>query len=711
MNKFAGLNLPQVRVLPIVQQSEEAECGLACLAMIAAYHGHRVDLNGLRQRFSVSMSGSTLKGLMSTADELNLGSRAIRLEIEQLSHVQTPAILHWDLNHFVVLKRVRGQTVEIHDPARGRQQLPLKQVSKHFTGVALELQPAADFEPQVIQAKTRLFQLWSGIQGWKRAFTQLLLISCILLGVGLLTPLFLQIVIDESLLKSDAYLLAVLCLGFAGVFLIGAAAELLRAWAILYFGNLLTFQMVGNLFRHLLRLPTSYFEKRHIGDLVSRMGSTQPIQTALTQGLVSALIDFAVACVMALAMLAYAPSLLFIVLVFTGLYTLATMALYPRLRARQEEQIVNQAREQTHLMETIRASKLVKLSGIEAERESAWRNLYGEAITAAVSAGKYQALMAFSRTAFIGLQTAVVVFLAGGLVLVGQFTIGMVFAFMAYAQGFSQRVDTFVNQLVKFRLLDLHLSRLSDIVEAKKDPRNNSSTLGLDQSYSKIEFKDVYFRYGDGDPWILAGVDLDITEGEFVAITGPSGCGKTTLLKLLLGLYPPSAGSISYGGLSQSTLDHAAWLRGVGVVMQDDTLLSGTIANNIAMFDPQIDMERVKDAAQTANVDSDIMRLPMNYLSLVGDMGSSLSGGQRQRILLARALYRRPKMLLLDEGTANLDLEAERAIADSIEAMSITRIIIAHRAELINRAARILTVESGEIVEKPRLQPELLHQQ
>ena len=702
MIKFAGLNLPRARILPIVQQSEEAECGLACLTMIAAFHGHHVDLNGLRQQFSISMSGSTLRGLMTTADELNLSSRAIRVELDQLHKVQSPAILHWDMNHFVVLKRVRGQFVEIHDPARGHRKLSLSQVSKHFTGVALELEPTAEFEPQELQAKTRLTQLWSGIRGWKRAFTQLLLISSILLGVSLLTPLFLQIVIDESLLKSDAYLLVVICLGFAGVFLIGAVAELLRAWAILYFGNLLTYQMVGNIFRHLLKLPTSYFEKRHIGDLVSRMGSTRPIQSALTQGLVSAIIDFAVACVMALAMLAYGGALLLIVLAFTGCYTLATMALYPRLRARQEEQIVNQAREQTHLMETIRASKLVKLSGMEPERESAWRNLYGDAITAAVSAGKYQALMSFSRTAFIGLQTVAVVFIAGRMALAGDFTVGMVFAFVAYAQGFSQRVDTFVNQLVQFRLLDLHLSRLSDIVEAKRDRRSASSALGSGESYSKIEFSDVFFRYGDGDPWILEGASFVIEEGEFVAITGSSGSGKTTLLKLLLGLYPPTAGKISYGGIPQTTLDRAAWLRTAGVVMQDDTLLSGTIANNIAMFDPQIDMERVKEVAQIANVDADIMRLPMNYLSLVGDMGSTLSGGQRQRILLARALYRRPRVLLLDEGTANLDRETERAIADAIEAMPVTRIVIAHRAELIKRASRVLHVEEGKLIESPR---------
>lgn len=695
-----ALNFSRARRLPVVQQAEAAECGLACLVMIARYHGHRVDLNGMRQRFALSLKGAPLREIMRMADALQLSPRAVRVELEHLRELQTPAILHWDLNHYVVLKDVRGDRIHVHDPAKGARTYTVQEASRHFTGVALEITPAVDFKPQTAESKTRLSDLWSRLSGLKRALIQILLLSAIIQFVALATPFYLQLVIDEAVVKLDRGLLLVLALSFAGVYLIGAVTELLRGWAILYFGNMMTFQMVGNIFRHLMRLPAGFFEKRHIGDIISRMGSTRPIQEAMTQGFVAAFIDGAMALVTGVVLFLYSPMLAGIVFASVALYLVAVLAIYPAMRRRQEEAITTAAREQSHLMESIRSAKAVKLFGRESERENAWRNLYADSINAKVSYGKYTITAGFLQSLIYGMQLVIVVYVAALVTLEGGFTVGMLFAFMSYRQNFSQRMAGLVGQIIQFRLLSLHLERIGDIVQSPRDP---SSDIEPDfpeaDSGRLLTLESVKFRYSRSDPLILEDVSLTVEPGEFIAITGPSGGGKTTLFKLLLGLYPPTEGEVRINGEPLSAFGARRWREGAGVVMQDDALFSGTIADNIAFFDPDLDMQRVRAAATAACVHEDIMRQPMNYLGLVGDMGTTLSGGQRQRVLLARALYRHPQILFLDEGTANLDEETERQIADAVSAMSITRIVVAHRPELVSRADRVLEMRNGRLSE------------
>ena len=261
----------------------------------------------------------------------------------------------------------------------------------------------------------------------------------------------------------------------------------------------------------------------------------------------------------------------------------------------------------------------------------------------------------------------------------------------------SARRRSLINQLVQFRLLRLHLDRLADIVTAV--PETETATVPRLEVKGAIKVRELSFRYGVADQLVLQDVDFEVAPGEFVAITGPSGGGKTTFLKLLLGLHQPTSGTIDLDGRRADPELWRAWRAHVGVVSQDDRLLSGTIADNIAFFDPDLDMAKVQAAAAAAQVHDEIMRTPMQYLSLVGDMGSTLSGGQRQRVLLARALYGQPRVLLLDEGTANLDEETEAAIADLIEKMPITRIVVAHRPALIRRATRVFRVKERQIAE------------
>lgn len=679
------------RRLPVITASEAAECGLACLAMISRYHGHDVDLNGLRQRYALSLAGASLKSLMEIADQLGFSTRALRLELSALPKVRLPAILHWDLNHFVVLKAVGRKTVTIHDPAFGAKTLSTEEFSKHFTGVALELSRAESFEPMTARAPIKLSLLWSRMTGWWGALAQVLVLSAALQIAAFVAPLQMQLVIDEAIASVDRDLLTVIALGFGALVVIQSGVEALRSWALRVFGHLLSFQISGNLVRHLLRLPSDYFEKRHVGDIISRLGSVKPIQDAITQGVVSTVIDGLMACIAAVILFFYSTTLALIVIAAVAINLVLNLALFPRMKQRMEEEILAEAKEQTHLMETVRAATTLKLLGREAVRESGWRNLHAESTNASISVGKLQLSQVFIQSVVTGLQTVLVIYVAARLILDGQgFSVGMLFSFLAYRQTFTDRANALVNQMMQFRFLRLHLDRLADIVTTPSEASDAPASLAEIKGH--VRLKDVSFRYGATDPLVLEDVDLEIEPGDYIAIHGASGGGKSTLLKLLLGLNQPTEGMIELDGQRSTPERWRAWRSEVGVVAQDDRLLSGTLADNIAGFDPDLDMKLVVASAMAAQVHADIMRTPMQYLTLVGDMGSTLSGGQRQRVLLARALYRQPKILVLDEGTANLDEQNEELIADLIDQMSITRIVVAHRPALLRRAKRVFVV-------------------
>lgn len=692
------LNFARRRRLPIIQGAEAAECGLACMAMIARYHGHDVDLNGLRQRFSLSMAGATLRSLMGLAEPLGLAARALRVELSALSKVRTPAVLHWDLNHFVVLESVKSGKAVVHDPAKGARTYTLDELSKHFTGVVLELTPADSFKPVVARAPIKLTSLWSRMTGFWSAFFQILGLSLAFQVAAFALPFQMQLVVDEAIFRADRDLLTVLALGFGALVIVQATVELLRGWALQVFGHLLTFQMVGNIVRHLMRLPADYFEKRHVGDILSRIGSAGTIQDVLTRGVVAALIDGVMALVAVIILFLYSPLLAGVVIAAVALNLAIAFAVFPALKARMEEQIIEQAREQSHIMETVRAATTIKVMGRESERESSWRNLYANVTNAAVSAGKFTLSLAFTQGLVTGLQTVLVIYLGARAIIAGDgFSIGMLFAFLSFRQTFTDRTTALINQAMQFRFLGLHLDRLADIVTTEAEAAD--AAIPVVQVLGGIELNDVSFRYGAADRLVLEAINLEIAPGEFLAITGASGGGKTTLMKLMLGLRAPSSGRITLDGQAARPELWRAWREQVGVVAQDDRLLSGTIADNIAFFDPDLDMARVHEAAVAARVHDEISRMPMQYLSLVGDMGSTLSGGQKQRVLLARALYRRPRILVLDEGTANLDVDTEELIGELISALPITRIVVAHRPALLQRADRVVALQDGRLID------------
>ena len=696
-NRVAELGLG--RDLPVFQSAEAAECGLVCLAMIARYHGRNVDVNGLRQRFHVSMAGMSLRTLMGLCGDLGLGCRAIRAEPEALQKLQNPAIIHWNFVHYVVLKEINDKRAIIHDPAKGRVVVSPQEFSDRFTGVALEVAPTDDFEEIYAKRPVTLSSLWSRLDGMWKSGLQLLLMSVALQIAILFAPLQTQLIIDNVLPTGDTGLLWTITIAFGLLLILRVAIQLIRDWALRILGAQLSYQMVGNLVHHLFSLSVSYFGRRHVGDILSRIQSANVIQEFFTTSILAAIFDSATAMIALTILFIYSPLLTLIVIVGIAISLLISLAFFPLLQAKQSQKIVASAGEQSLLMEAIRAMPTIKLAGRGAEREGSWRNRYVDVINAGSSYQQINILIRSLQSLATGLQTSAVLVVGAWMVIQEQgLSMGMLVAFIAYREMLTNSCISLITQFTQYRLLGLHLDRLSDIITAVPDRIESVSRPR--EVVGRIALRNIKFRYGISDSLVLDGLNLEIGRGDFIAITGPSGGGKTSLLNLIAGLDEPISGEILLDGVPATKEVLGSWRSRVGVVLQDDRLLAGTIAENICFFDPEMNLDAMVRAAKAARIHEDIERKPMGYRSLIGDMGSALSAGQRQRIFLARALYREPDVLILDEGTANLDPEAEAAIADLIAGLSITRIVVAHRPALLSVAKKIYRLEGGLLREQ-----------
>ena len=648
-----------------------------------------------------------LRDLLEVAAGIGFSGRPLKLDLPFLAKLSLPCVLHWDMNHFVVLAQVRRGGVTVLDPAVGERRLSLDEVSAHFTGVAVELTPNADFKPAAPPPRVSLAALTGKVLGLRRSLVQILLVALVLELFAIVAPLCNQLIIDDVLTSGDRDLLKVLLIGFGLLLVTQTALGLARSWMLVLLTQTLSLQWRGNTFAHLLRLPVGFFERRHLGDITSRFGAVDAIQKTLTTAAIEALLDGLMGVAALVMMLVYAWPLALVVIAAVLLYGLLRWAAYRPLRDAAAERLVVAARESTHFLETLRAMTPLKLFGREQERRAQWQNLIVEVQNRDVRTAKLSMAMSTANTFLFGVENLLVLFLGAGLILDGQqagtvtMTVGMLFAFLSYKGQFTGRVSALINYAVELRMLGLHAERLADIALEPPEP-DEVPDHDLAHLEASLELRDVSFRYGEREPWILRHVNLTVPAGQSIAITGPSGSGKTTLLKVLLGLLAPEEGEVRYGGMPMRQLGLRNVRRQIGTVMQEDVLLTGSLADNIACFDTQPDPERVQAAAMLAQIHEDICRMPMGYQTLVGDLGSGLSGGQKQRVLLARAIYRRPRILALDEATSHLDVTRERAVTANLARLPLTRLMIAHRPDTIAGAERVIVLEGGAVDELPR---------
>jgi ATP-binding cassette subfamily B protein RaxB len=675
--------------LPVILQSENAECGLACLAMVASFHGFSIDLTSLRKTHPIPQQGMNLSQLADVAGRMDLTSRALRVEMEDLSQLSLPCIAHWNINHFVVVKSVHTEYVIIHDPAHGKRKISRPQFAKQFTGIVLEIFPTKDFEKGDKTKRLKISDLWSRIVGFKKSLIQILLFSLLIECFTIIAPLYSQIVIDLIPKQQSLDALYAIALGFTLVLLTQIAISAVRDLALLRLSSQLNIQMAANLFNHLVRLPLNYFTKRHVGDILSRFGSLSHIRQMITSGILSAVLDGLMALITLIVLWYYSAQLTMVVLVVVAIYVLMRIVFYEPFKQLNMETLVASAKESSHFMETLRAIQTLKIYQQENDRQLQWLNRLASTINREIKIAQWGIGFNTAQGIIFGLENVIVILLAAKLVMEGSFTIGMLFAFLSFKMSFVTAVNNLITQAINFKMLDIHLERISDIAFTEKENVNEhlpkaDNAINAPIISGRIEVINLAYRFDGSDQDLFSDMSFTIEAGESAAIVGPSGCGKTTLLKCLMGLLEPTQGRILIDGKPLKSFKH--YRSQIAGVMQDDQLVSGSIKDNITLFSSVTDWHRIYLATSKACVHDEILNFTMDYETLVGDMGSSLSGGQKQRIVLARALYREPRILFLDEATSHLDVASESLVNQHIKDLAITKVLIAHRPETIKSA-------------------------
>ncbi|EEV0101567.1 peptidase domain-containing ABC transporter [Escherichia coli] len=686
------LDLRWQRRVPVIHQTETAECGLACLAMICGHFGKNIDLIYLRRKFNLSARGATLAGINGIAEQLGMATRALSLELDELRVLKTPCILHWDFSHFVVLVSVKRNRYVLHDPARGIRYISREEMSRYFTGVALEVWPGSEFQSETLQTRISLRSLINSIYGIKRTLAKIFCLSVVIEAINLLMPVGTQLVMDHAIPAGDRGLLTLISAALMFFILLKAATSTLRAWSSLVMSTLINVQWQSGLFDHLLRLPLAFFERRKLGDIQSRFDSLDTLRATFTTSVIGFIMDSIMVVGVFVMMLLYGGYLTWIVLCFTTIYIFIRLVTYGNYRQISEECLVREARAASYFMETLYGIATVKIQGMVGIRGAHWLNMKIDAINSGIKLTRMDLLFGGINTFVTACDQIVILWLGAGLVIDNQMTIGMFVAFSSFRGQFSERVASLTSFLLQLRIMSLHNERIADIALHEKEEKKPEIEIVAHMGPISLETNGLSYRYDSQSAPIFSALSLSVAPGESVAITGASGAGKTTLMKVLCGLFEPDSGRVLINGIDIRQIGINNYQRMIACVMQDDRLFSGSIRENICGFAAEMDEEWMVECARASHIHDVIMNMPMGYETLIGELGEGLSGGQKQRIFIARALYRKPGILFMDEATSALDSESEHFVNVAIKNMNITRVIIAHRETTLRTVDRVISI-------------------
>lgn len=596
------LDLRWQRRVPVIHQTETAECGLACLAMICGHFGKNIDLIYLRRKFNLSARGATLAGINGIAEQLGMATRALSLELDELRVLKTPCILHWDFSHFVVLVSVKRNRYVLHDPARGIRYISREEMSRYFTGVALEVWPGSEFQSETLQTRISLRSLINSIYGIKRTLAKIFCLSVVIEAINLLMPVGTQLVMDHAIPAGDRGLLTLISAALMFFILLKAATSTLRAWSSLVMSTLINVQWQSGLFDHLLRLPLAFFERRKLGDIQSRFDSLDTLRATFTTSVIGFIMDSIMVVGVCVMMLLYGGYLTWIVLCFTTIYIFIRLVTYGNYRQISEECLVREARAASYFMETLYGIATVKIQGMVGIRGAHWLNMKIDAINSGIKLTRMDLLFGGINTFVTACDQIVILWLGAGLVIDNQMTIGMFVAFSSFRGQFSERVASLTSFLLQLRIMSLHNERIADIALHEKEEKKPEIEIVADMGPISLETNGLSYRYDSQSAPIFSALSLSVAPGESVAITGASGAGKTTLMKVLCGLFEPDSGRVLINGIDIRQIGINNYHRMIACVMQDDRLFSGSIRENICGFAEEMDEEWMVECARASHI-------------------------------------------------------------------------------------------------------------
>jgi ATP-binding cassette subfamily B protein RaxB len=675
-------------------QTQESECGLMCLAAATAVLGGALSAAEARRNYQGSVRGATVARLCDVAAHLNLQARPVEASAVELHGVALPAILHWHQAHFVLLLKLGSRSARIFDPALGERSLSLEDLSRAYSGTAVSLSPTHAFRATAASAPLNLAPLRAAAAGARGRIVQLLLLSLVLQLAALAVPLLAQLAVNFGAMEGDVQAVAAIAGCMALVYVTNYVVDLWRGALNQKIASHISAFTARNLFRHLMSLPMAWFERRKVSDISTRFDSVDPLRNSLSAGLATLVIDGSLGLLVAALLFLVSPLLAGVVIASVVSVVLCKAAFSPVVSRRAAEAASHHVVESAKRWETFRNIQSLKLADAGLVRERVWDRSFGAYVDALERSQAAASAQQATASLVGGLGSLVMIWIGASLVAQGSLSVGALFAFVLYRRYLADKIGAAVDQLNALWLLRFHLSRLSEVFESEPEPRwNDARDAGDYVTQGEIEMRDVYFRHSAADPYLLRGAGLKIAPGKLTLVTGPSGSGKSTLLRLLAGLHPVSGGEVLVDGVSLASFGPRLLRQSVAAVMQEDELLAGTIYDNVTLFDETPDLGRCVEALRAAEAWDAVRALPMGVHTPVGEGGRMLSAGQRQRLLIARALYRRPRILLLDEATSNLDPESEARIFSRLRQLNSTKVVVSHHDALRRYADAVVVLD------------------
>lgn len=699
---------------PFHKQLDTMDCGPACLQMISEYHGKYYSLNTLRERAYLSRNGVSLRGISNAAKAIGYQTKSVQMNWEQLStNSKLPCIIHWDNNHFVVVYSIdrRKNKVLIADPAFGQIKYEKEEFIKHWItdekhqrGIGLLLDTTPEFYNQKAESQDKfsLARIFKYLKPHTKYF--LLLIAALLMGslLNLILPFLTQAIVDLGIEFKSTNVILVICIAQLVLILGQLGNDLFQSWLMLHVTTRISISFISDFLYKLMKLPISFFDMSLVGDIMQRINDNRRIQTFLTSTLISSILAIATFIVYTVVISRYNFTILVVFLLGSTIYIMWVLSFLKKRRELDFREFKESSSNQSNLFELVTAMQEIKLNGCETKKRREWEHIQLRLYHIGIKSLSIAQAQGAGGDFINQIKNIIISFIAATSVVKGEMTLGMMIA-MQYVLGqLNGPLNQFLNLIKETQDAKIGLERINEIYNKEDEEPVDIEKITHIPDDVDIQFKEVSFSYGGPESKrALQEINLTLEAGKVTAIVGTSGSGKTTLLKLLLRYYTPNQGSIFIGGEPLDEYSEKSWRCNCGVVMQEGYIFSDTIANNIGTIDDNPDYEMIRYAAKLSNISSFIESLPLKYETKIGSEGNGLSTGQSQRILIARAIYKNPRYIFLDEATNSLDTTNESIIMNNLQAFykGRTVVIVAHRLSTVKNADKIVVLDQGNIVE------------